>query len=287
VNSLQQLTDVLQTQKTLGATLATIAEATTMSVAGCDAATIAISIGGHPATAAMTATVALELDLVQYDNDDGPCLTSFHTASALRIDLYDKNEPFPHIAVAARRVGIRAVLSVPSIWGPETIATLNLYSRTGPFDESAETVARVLATQVAIAVSRSPEYVAARAVVEQAQRNTTTTRRSPWRRACSSAAQTAPASKPKACSTSRPRRRPDHLADRPTHHRAASHRTLNRRRAVARRDHSAASRTRFATPVRREPPGPGASHDDAPGVEVPCTHSHLSARSSTGLRTAG
>jgi len=172
VNSLQQLTDVLQSQKTLGATLATIAEAATMSVAGCDAATIAISIGGHPATAAMTATVALELDLVQYDNDDGPCLTSFHTASALRIDLYDKNEPFPHIAVAARRVGIRAVLSVPSIWGPETIATLNLYSRTGPFDESAETVARVLATQVAIAVSRSPEYVAARAVVEQAQRNT-------------------------------------------------------------------------------------------------------------------
>ena len=64
------------------------------------------------------------------------------------------------------------MLSVPSIWGTETIATLNLYSRTGPFDESAETVAAVLATQVAIAVSRSPEFAAARAVVEQAQRNT-------------------------------------------------------------------------------------------------------------------
>jgi len=172
VNTLAQLADVLQTQRTLGGTLAAIAEAATVSVPGCDAATIAISIRGRPATAAMTATVALELDMVQYDNDDGPCLTSFRTASALRIDLYEHGETFPHVAAAARRVGVRAVLSVPSIWGTETIATLNLYSRTGPFDETAETVAAVLATQVAIAVSRSPEFVAARAVVEQAQRNT-------------------------------------------------------------------------------------------------------------------
>ena len=172
VNSLQELADVLQTQRTLGGTLASIAEATTVSVPGCDAATIAISIGGRPATAAMTATVALELDLVQYDNDDGPCLTSFRTANSLRLDLYERSDVFPHVAIAARRVGIRAVLSVPSIWGTETIATLNLYSRSGPFDESAETVAAVLAAQVAIAVSRSPEFAAARAVVEEAQRNT-------------------------------------------------------------------------------------------------------------------
>jgi len=153
VNTLAQLADVLQTQRTLGGTLAAIAEAATVSVPGCDAATIAISIRGRPATAAMTATVALELDMVQYDNDDGPCLTSFRTASALRIDLYEHGETFPHVAAAARRVGVRAVLSVPSIWGTETIATLNLYSRTGPFDETAETVAAVLATQVTIAVS--------------------------------------------------------------------------------------------------------------------------------------
>jgi GAF domain-containing protein len=172
VTSLQQLTDVLQTQRTLGTTLANLAETATLTVPGCDAATIAISIGGRPATAAMTGTVALELDMVQYDNDDGPCITSFRTASALRLDLYEQGDAFPHIAAAARRVGIRAVLSVPSTWGDETVATLNLYSRTGPFDETAETVAAVLAAQVAIAVSRSPEYAAARTVVEEAQRNT-------------------------------------------------------------------------------------------------------------------
>jgi GAF domain-containing protein len=173
VSALQNLAEVLQTQRTLGVALANIAEAATNTVPGCDAATIAISIGGRPATAAMTGTVALEIDLVQYDTDDGPCLTSFRTASALRIDLYERGaEVFPHIAIAAQRVGIRAVLSVPAHWGGETIGTLNLYSRTDAFDQSAETVAAVLASQVAIAVSRSPEFGAARAVVEEGQRDT-------------------------------------------------------------------------------------------------------------------
>src|SRR5687768_16062853 len=171
VSTLQRLADVLQAERTLGGALASIAEAATTSVPGCDGATVAISIGGRPATAAMTGIVALELDMVQYDTDDGPCLTSFRTANALRLDLHEQGEAFPHVAVAAQRMGVRAVLSVPAFWSGETIATLNLYSRTGPFDESAETVAAVLAKQVGIAVSRSPEFAAARAVIEQAQRN--------------------------------------------------------------------------------------------------------------------
>jgi len=171
VNALQQLAEVLLTERTLGAALATIAETATISVPGCDAAPIAISIEGRPATAAMTARVGLELDLVQYDTDDGPCLTSFRTASTVRLNLIEQGDVFPHFATAAGRRGVRAVLSVPATWGSQIVATLNLYSRHGPFDESAVTVATVLAAQVAIAVSRSPEFAAARAVVEEAQRN--------------------------------------------------------------------------------------------------------------------
>src|SRR3954467_12586861 len=132
VNALQQLAEVLQTQQTLGGALAGIAEAAAASVPGCDAATIAISIEGRPATAAMTARVALELDMVQYDTDEGPCLTTFSTTSTMRLDLTEGDQPFPHFARAAQNAGVRAVLSVPATWGDEVVATLNLYSRTGP-----------------------------------------------------------------------------------------------------------------------------------------------------------
>lgn len=171
VSTLRSLAEVLQTQRTLGAVLAEIAEAATTSVPGCDAASIAISVEGRPSTAAITARVALELDMVQYDTQDGPCLTSFLTQTAIRVDLMEDGDVFPHFSVPARRRGVRSVLSVPARWGPEVVATLNLYSRSGPFDETAVSIASILAAQVAMAVSRSPEFAAARGVVEEAQRN--------------------------------------------------------------------------------------------------------------------
>jgi GAF domain-containing protein len=168
--ALQSLAAVLQGQRTLGGALAGIVEAATVSVPGCDAATVAISISGRPATAATSARVALELDMVQYDTDDGPCLRSFYTMESIRISLAEQRDEFPHLAAGAARHGIRAVLSVPAVWDPEVVGTLNLYSRSSSFDDSAKSIAAVLAAQVAIAISRSPEFVAARSVAEAAQR---------------------------------------------------------------------------------------------------------------------
>lgn len=171
VSTLQDLAQVLQTQRTLGATLAGIAEAATISVPGCDAASVAISLEGRPATAAVTARIALELDMVQYDTSDGPCLRAFRAMETVRISVLEEGDQFPHFAPAASKRGVRGVLSVPATWGPDVVATLNLYSRSGAFDQTAESIALVLAAQVAIAVSRSPEFAAARGVVEQAQRD--------------------------------------------------------------------------------------------------------------------
>jgi GAF domain-containing protein len=171
ISALEDLARVVQNAETLGAALANIAEVATESVPRCAAATIALSIEGKPITAAMTARFALELDLVQYDTHDGPCLTAFRTMETLRLNIAEPGEAFPHFARAAADRGVSAVLSVPAKWGDEPVATLNLYSRTGPFDETAVAVGEVLAAQIAIAVSRSPEFATARSVVEHGQRD--------------------------------------------------------------------------------------------------------------------
>jgi GAF domain-containing protein len=170
-DALQDLAEVIQNEESLGAALASIAEVATTSVPRCDAATIALSLEGRPVTAAMTARVALELDVTQYDSHDGPCLSTFRTMNTVRLDIAEAGDAFPHFTRAAHLRGVRGVLSVPAMWGDDIVGTLNLYSRTGPYDETAETIGAVLATQVAIAVSRSPEFVAARNVVEHAQRD--------------------------------------------------------------------------------------------------------------------
>ena len=171
INALQRLAEVIQDEDSLGAALASIAEAATTSVPGCDAASIALSLEGRPITAAISARIALELDMTQYDLHDGPCLTSFRSMSALRLNVAEAEDGFPHFTRAAQLRGVQGVLSVPALWGPDIVGTMNLYSRSRPFDETAQSIAEVLAVQVALAVSRSPEFVAARTVVEHAQRN--------------------------------------------------------------------------------------------------------------------
>jgi hypothetical protein len=171
IDALRELADVIQNQSSLGAALASIAEATTSSVPRCDAVSIALSLEGRPVTAASSARIALELDVLQYDLHDGPCLRAFRSLTTLRLDIAEGKDAFPHFSRAARLRGVKGVLSVPALWGDDIVGTMNLYSRTGSFDETAESIAVVLATQVAIAVSRSPEFVAARNVVEHAQRD--------------------------------------------------------------------------------------------------------------------
>jgi GAF domain-containing protein len=171
VSALQQFAEVIQNEDSLGAALASIAEAATTSVPGCDAASIAISVEGRPVTAAITARIALQLDVTQYDLHDGPCLSSFRSMDTLRLDIAEAGDTFPHFTRAAQMLGVQGVMSVPALWGDDIVGTLNLYSRSGPFDESAEAIASVLGSQVAIAVSRSPEFAAARNVVEHAQRD--------------------------------------------------------------------------------------------------------------------
>lgn len=169
-SALEQLASVLLSQHTLGAALAGVAEAAVLTVPGCDGASVALSVQGRPATTAATGRVALELDLVQYDTD-GPCIQAFRTIEMLRLSIVELGEAFPHFARAAADRGVCGVLSLPCTWGGEIVATLNLYSRTRPFDQSAESVGAVLAAQVAIAVSRSPEFASARATVDKAQRD--------------------------------------------------------------------------------------------------------------------
>src|SRR4051812_27081504 len=136
LNALRELAEVIQNEQSLGAALASIAEASTTSIPGCDASSIAISVEGRPITAAISARIALELDVTQYDTHEGPCLTSFRSMSMVRLDIADAGDAFPHFTRAAQLQGVRGVLSVPALWGNDIVGTMNLYSRTRPFDET-------------------------------------------------------------------------------------------------------------------------------------------------------
>lgn len=169
--AMEHLRVVLRDAEALDAALSTIAETATESVPRCSAAILGLAVEGRPMTDPMAAHIALEVDLVGYDTLASPCLASLRATSELRLDIAQEEMVFPHFTRDPGPRGTDAALTVPARWGADVIGALRLYSRSGSFDESAASLAAALAAQVAVAISRSPAFVAARNVVEHGQRD--------------------------------------------------------------------------------------------------------------------
>jgi GAF domain-containing protein len=138
---------------------------------------------GRPSTVAASGPLALELDLVQYAQDAGPCLDAARSGEFVEVldtSTDDRWRPFPQLA--AER-GCRGILSFPL--PPQELITggLNVYARTSqPLDEQTRDVAARFAAYAVVPVSNMYLYESAveraghlraaldsRAVIDQAK----------------------------------------------------------------------------------------------------------------------
>jgi hypothetical protein len=69
-----------------------------------------------------------EIETLQIELDEGPCLTSARSGETVQVlDLARSGHPFPRFAPEALRRGLRAVFSFPMTLGEQRIGALNLY----------------------------------------------------------------------------------------------------------------------------------------------------------------
>ena len=73
--------------------------------------------------------LAKALDAVQYDIDDGPCLTCLRTAEVVVVDDIAADPRWPAFARRGRQAGAGSSLSVPLMIDSYAVGALNLYSR--------------------------------------------------------------------------------------------------------------------------------------------------------------
>jgi GAF domain-containing protein len=150
------------------------------AVPGVDEASLTIISEGQPMTSIYIGDRALELDKVQYDEGDGPCLAALRHQGLELVDLAD-DERWPRFCDVGRTLGIAATLSAPLIDGEGAKGALNLYSTT-EFGPEAPEVASLFADQLGVAAVNAALYVRSaevagqlraamesRAVIEQAK----------------------------------------------------------------------------------------------------------------------
>jgi GAF domain-containing protein len=153
---LKDLAMAILTDTSLKADLERLARLACRLIDACSGASISMLIDGEPSTVATTDRVTLELDMVQYDNDEGPCVAALRGGDAIRIGFLPNDERFPHFAVGAADRRVLSVLSTPAIDHGTIVGSLNVYSRQAEaFERQAHDIALVIAAEVANAVVKS------------------------------------------------------------------------------------------------------------------------------------
>jgi GAF domain-containing protein len=94
---------------------------------------------GRPVTVACSDEVASQVDDVQYELGDGPCLHAMRQGILVRIDDTADEAAWPEFESRAASRGIRSCLALPLIADGKPVGALNLYARAVDAFGAAET----------------------------------------------------------------------------------------------------------------------------------------------------
>ena len=130
------------------------------TVGGCDHAAISL-VYRHRAidTVGATDDVPKQVDAIQYEVGQGPCLNAIAEHEVFMIDDLAVDERWPRFSRrAAEETGVPSMLSFRLFLEEDVLGALNLYSReVQAFDEQGYAVGTVLATHAAIAMRGAQE----------------------------------------------------------------------------------------------------------------------------------
>jgi GAF domain-containing protein len=132
----------------------------TKVINGCDHAAISVvKRRGVITTVAPTDETPGQVDAIQYQTREGPCLDAIAEHEVFHTDDLDQERRWPAFSPrAVAETGVRSMLSFRLFVQDDTIGALNLYSRTpSAFDVHARAVGAVLAAHAAIALDAARE----------------------------------------------------------------------------------------------------------------------------------
>jgi GAF domain-containing protein len=114
---------------------------------------------GRKTTAAASDPLVERADSLQYELDQGPCLTAWADRMLVRVDDIATDPRWPEWSAAAAPLGLRASLSTPLVAGDVALGALKVYADApGAYDPRAEAVLTMFAAQAAILLANVQSY---------------------------------------------------------------------------------------------------------------------------------
>jgi len=166
--ALSQMSGLLLSRETVDTALELVTTLAATTTAGTLGAAVTLVDEHGKRSKAASNSAAEQADALQYEFDEGPCLTAWRTRELVRIDDTTTDGRWPRWNEAVTRLGVRSVLSAPLFVGEESIGAMKVYCERpmnyGPHDEQ---VMRLLAAEAAILLANTQSLAEARRLSRQ------------------------------------------------------------------------------------------------------------------------
>ena len=126
--ALSRLCGVLLAEETLGSVLELVTTLAAETLPGSCGAGVTLLRGRTRTTAAATDPVVEEADALQYELDEGPCLSAAQDQVTYRIDSMWNETRWPHWTPRAAHLGLGSSLSSPLVVRGESLGAVKVYA---------------------------------------------------------------------------------------------------------------------------------------------------------------
>ncbi|MBA2272472.1 MAG: GAF and ANTAR domain-containing protein [Actinobacteria bacterium] len=128
--ALQELADILVSDEDVDSTISRITRLAVACIDGADFCGVSlITKGKEIKSVGATDEVAAEVDKVQYEVGEGPCLSSIADQATFKIDDIGSDRQWPRFSAAAVDKGVNSMLAFVLQISDQSLAALNLFAR--------------------------------------------------------------------------------------------------------------------------------------------------------------
>jgi transcriptional regulator with GAF, ATPase, and Fis domain len=162
-SALAALSEVLDEEEELAVVLHRVCQQAVHAIGEADLASVTLLGDGRPYVAAATGRHTDDIEHVQYQAQEGPCLEAAETRQVVRVTVHEVGHRWPVFAESSAKAGVGSYLCAPLFIDAQHHGSLNLYhSETHGFNALDTALLELYTTAAEAALRATQRYLRAR-----------------------------------------------------------------------------------------------------------------------------
>lgn len=164
-----RMSGLLLSQETVKTALGIVTRLAAETIPGSIGAGVTlVDSNGHKTTSGATSPLVTEADNLQYQLNEGPCLSAWSEQAGFRIDDMQTDRRWPSWAPSVARLGLVSAVTTPLVTGGARLGAMKVYAATeNAYTEREEELLAMFAVQAAVLLANVQSLESAQQLSDQ------------------------------------------------------------------------------------------------------------------------